>query len=131
MEASTALLGKPTDFVAGAGQHTAYLKQGVFRMLVVYTAEKRDPRHPDIPILKDLGCEDVPANGYLVVGPKGMPEAVSKKLGEISSRSWRRRPSRSFRRITTPCTITRTRISWPKTSLTNSSGIKVMSRERG
>ncbi len=82
-EANTALLGKHTDFVAGAGQHIAYLKQGVFRMLVVYNAEKRDPRYPDIPILKDLGCEDVPANGYIVVGPRSMPEAVSKKLGDV------------------------------------------------
>jgi tripartite-type tricarboxylate transporter receptor subunit TctC len=82
-EANTALLGKHTDFVAGAGQHVAYLKQGVFRMLVVYNAEKRDPNCPDIPILKDLGCEDVPANGYIVVGPKGMPEAISAKLGEV------------------------------------------------
>jgi len=50
----------------------AYLKQGVFRMLVVSNAETRDPRYPDIPILKDLGCEEVPANGYIVVGPKGL-----------------------------------------------------------
>jgi tripartite-type tricarboxylate transporter receptor subunit TctC len=82
-EANTALLGKHTDFVAGAGQHVAYLKQGVFRMLVVYNAEKRDPHYPDLPILKDLGCEDVPANGYIVIGPKGLPDAVCKKLGEV------------------------------------------------
>jgi tripartite-type tricarboxylate transporter receptor subunit TctC len=82
-EANTALLGKHTDFVAGAGQHIAYLKQGVFRMLVVYNAEKREPKYPDIPILKDLGCEDVPANGYIVIGPKGLPEAVTEKLGEV------------------------------------------------
>jgi tripartite-type tricarboxylate transporter receptor subunit TctC len=82
-EANTALLGKHTDFVAGAGQHIAYLKQGVFRMLVVYNAEKRDPKYPDLPILKDLGCEDVPANGYIAIGPKGMPEAISARLGEV------------------------------------------------
>jgi tripartite-type tricarboxylate transporter receptor subunit TctC len=81
--ANTALLGGHTDFVAGAGQHIAYLKQGVFRMLVVYNAEKRDPHYPDIPILKDLGCEDVPANGYIVIGPKGLPDEVCKKLGEV------------------------------------------------
>lgn len=82
-EANTALLGKHTDFVAGAGQHIAYLKQGVFRLLVVYNAEKRDPHYPDIPILKGLGCQDVPANGYIVVGPKGLPDAVCKKLGDV------------------------------------------------
>jgi tripartite-type tricarboxylate transporter receptor subunit TctC len=52
-------------------------------MLVVYNAEKRDPNYPNLPILKDLGCEDVPANGYIVIGPKGLPDAVCKKLGEV------------------------------------------------
>jgi len=80
--ANTALLGKHTDFVAGAGQHILYVKQGVFRMLLIYNAEKRDPNYPDIPILKELGCQDAPALGYIVVGPKGIPPAISKKLGE-------------------------------------------------
>ncbi len=81
-EANTALLGKHTDFVAGAGQHMNYLKQGTFRMLVVYNTDKRDPNFPNVPTLKEIGCPDAPALGYIVVGPKGLPEAVSKKLGE-------------------------------------------------
>lgn len=80
--ANTALMGKHTDFVAGAGQHIMYVKQGVFRLLLVYNAEKRDPNFPDVPILKELGCQDAPALGYIVVGPKGIPPAISKKLGE-------------------------------------------------
>jgi tripartite-type tricarboxylate transporter receptor subunit TctC len=81
-EANTALLGKHTDFVAGAGQHISYLKQGLFRMLVLYNAEKRDPNFPNVPTLKEIGCPDAPALGYLVVGPKGMPEPVVNKLDE-------------------------------------------------
>jgi tripartite-type tricarboxylate transporter receptor subunit TctC len=80
--ANTALMGKHLDFVAGAGQHIMYVKQGVFRMLLVYNAEKRDPNYPDIPILKELACQDAPALGYIVVGPKGIAPAISKKLGE-------------------------------------------------
>ncbi len=82
-EANTALLGKHTDFVAGAGQHITYVKQGMFRMLLNYNVDKRDPNYPDIPILKELGCQDAPALGYIVVGPKGIPEAISRKLGEV------------------------------------------------
>jgi len=78
--ANTALIGKHTDFVAGSGQHIQYLKQGVFRMLMVYNAEKRDPNYPDLPTLKELGCPDAPALGYLVAAPKGLPKPVYEKL---------------------------------------------------
>jgi len=79
-EANTSLLGKHTDFVGGEGQHIIYVKQGVFRLLLVLNAEKRDNRYPNIPILKDLGCEDAPAMGFITVGPKGLPESIYKKL---------------------------------------------------
>ena len=78
--ANTALLGKHTDFVAGAGQHIQYVKQGLFRMLLIYNAEKRDPRYPDIPILKELGCPDAPALGYILAAPKNLPPPVYDKL---------------------------------------------------
>jgi tripartite-type tricarboxylate transporter receptor subunit TctC len=78
--ANTALMGKHTDFVAGAGQHMQYVKQGVFRMLMIYNTDKRDPDYPDIPTLKELGCPDAPALGYILVAPKGLPEPVYEKL---------------------------------------------------
>jgi len=78
--ANTALLGKHTDFVAGSGQHMQYVKQGVFRMLMIYNAEKRDPDYPNLPILRELGCPDAPALGYIVVAPKGLPEPAYQKL---------------------------------------------------
>ena len=31
-------------------------------MLEVFSTEKRDPHFPDLPMQKDLGCEDVPPN---------------------------------------------------------------------
>jgi tripartite-type tricarboxylate transporter receptor subunit TctC len=79
-EANTQLLGKHVNFVAGAGQHIQYVKQGVFRMLAVFNTDKRDPNYPDVPTIKELGCQDAPALGYIVVGPKGMPDAIYKKL---------------------------------------------------
>lgn len=81
-EANTSLIGGHTNFSAGPGQHIIYLKQGVFRMLFLYNAKERDPRYPSIPTLKDLGCEDAPPLGFITVGPKGLPENISKKLKE-------------------------------------------------
>lgn len=81
-EANTQLLGKHVDFVAGAGQHIQYVKQGVFRMLAVFNTDKRDPNYPDVPTIRELGCQDAPALGYIVVGPKGMPGPIYKKLSE-------------------------------------------------
>ena len=79
-EAITAFLGKHTDFIAGSGSHIPYVKQGAFRMLLVYNATKRDPNFPDIPILSEIGCEDYPADGIIVAAPKGIPDAMRKKL---------------------------------------------------
>jgi len=81
-ESNTALLGKHLDFVAGSGQHVRYVKQGVFRVLLIYNSNKRDPNFPNIPTQEEIGCQDYPANGMMLVGPKGMPEAAVKKLGE-------------------------------------------------
>jgi len=78
--ANTALMGKHLDFVAGSGQHIPYVKQGIFRMLVLTGCEKRDSDFPDVPTMREIGCPEPPTVDYLVVGPKGMPEAVTKKL---------------------------------------------------
>ncbi len=80
--ANTALLGKHIDFVAGTGQHLQYVRQEAFRLRMVFSAEKRDPHFPDIPMLKDLDCQDIPTQGGVLVGPKGIPDAIQKKLGE-------------------------------------------------
>ncbi|HSR12631.1 MAG TPA: tripartite tricarboxylate transporter substrate binding protein, partial [Thermodesulfobacteriota bacterium] len=59
-EAITAFLGKHTDFLGGSGSHLPYVRQGAFRQILIYNAEKRDPAFPDTPMLKELGCEDCP-----------------------------------------------------------------------
>ncbi len=82
-EAITAFLGKHTDFVAGAGAHLPYVKQGIARLLLVYNATKRDPYYPDIPILNDLGCEDHPAERLMLAAPKGLPDPIRKKLHDV------------------------------------------------
>jgi len=82
-EAITAFLGKHTDFIAGSGSHIPYVRQGAFRLLLVYNATKRDPNFPDIPILSEIGCEDYPADGIMVAAPKGLPDPIRKKLHDV------------------------------------------------
>lgn len=81
-ETSTALLGKHIDFAAGSGTHLRYVKQGAFRELLTYNSNKRSHYNPNIPTLEEIGCQDFPANAMILVGPKGLPEPIAKKLGE-------------------------------------------------
>ncbi len=80
-DASTMLMGGHADFSTGSSQ-VVYVRQGIFRLLVQVNAEKRHPSFPDVPTLKEYGCPDVPPGGIDAVAPKGLPPAVSKKLGE-------------------------------------------------
>jgi tripartite-type tricarboxylate transporter receptor subunit TctC len=82
-EAAALLIGKHVDFTAGAGLHMQFVKQGVFRMLALYNTDKRDPNFPEVPTLKELGCDDAPALGYLIVGPKDLPDPIYKKTERI------------------------------------------------
>lgn len=76
----TALLGGHVEFLAGSGTHRVYVQQDKFRMLAATNTEERDPDFPDVPTLKELGYKDGPANYYLLIAPKGTPEAIFKKL---------------------------------------------------
>lgn len=81
-EANTLLLGRHVDFTAGSGQHMAYVRQGRLRNLVLLNTNARDPNQPDGPTMKDIGCQDAPALGYLVIGPKGLPDPIYKTLSD-------------------------------------------------
>jgi tripartite-type tricarboxylate transporter receptor subunit TctC len=80
-DASTLLMGGHADFSVGSSQ-VVYVRQGVFRLLLLVNADKHNPSFPDVPILKDYGCQDVPASGIHVIAPKGLPPAITKKLGD-------------------------------------------------
>ena len=81
-EANTLLLGGHVDFTAGSGQHMTYVRQGRLRNLVLLNTNERDPTQPDVPTMKDIGCQDAPALGYLVIGPKGLPDPIYKILSD-------------------------------------------------
>ena len=79
-ESVTQMLGKHTDFLCGSGSHHPYVQQGKFRLLIVNQTDKRDPDYHNVPTLKELGCPDVPPNAPFVIAPKGMTDAVYRKL---------------------------------------------------
>lgn len=79
--ANTALMGKHVDFVAGSGSHIPLVEQGTFRELLTFHRDDRDPKRPDIPVMKDIGCPPTnPANGMIVVAPAGLPKDIADKL---------------------------------------------------
>lgn len=79
--ANTALMGNHVDFLAGSGSHMPLVKQGVFRELLTFHRDERDPKRPDIPVMKDIGCPPTnPANGMIVVAPAGLPKDIADKL---------------------------------------------------
>ncbi len=79
---STALLGKHVDMATSGDRCINYVKKGVMRLLVNYNIETRDPMFPDVPILTELGCRDVPPNRIFIFAPKGLPDSISLKLSE-------------------------------------------------
>ena len=81
-DANNLLLGKHIDFAAGGGQHMAFVRQGRFRNLLLLNTDERDPNQPDVPTMKDIGCQDAPAAGYLVIAPKGLPDPVYNILSD-------------------------------------------------
>jgi hypothetical protein len=79
--ANTALMGKHVDFVAGSGSHMPLVEQGQFRELVTFHVDERDPKRPDIPVMKDIGCPPTnPPSGMIVVAPAGLPNDIAATL---------------------------------------------------
>ena len=81
--ANTALLGGHVDFVAGSGSHLPLVEQGKFRELLIFHRDERDPKSPDVPVMKDIGCPPTnPANGMIVVAPAGLPDDIAAKIND-------------------------------------------------
>ena len=78
---NTMLMGKHVDFAAGSGSHLPLLEQGVFRELLIFHRDERDPKSPNTPIMKDIDCPPSnPASAMIVIAPAGLPDDVAEKL---------------------------------------------------
>jgi tripartite-type tricarboxylate transporter receptor subunit TctC len=84
-EFQQALMGGHLHFSAG-DFNTALLEAGETRLLLLLTESPR-AEYPHIPILKDIGY-DIPYPAIsMISGPKGLPEAIIKKLEEAFTKA--------------------------------------------
>jgi len=78
-EALTALLGGHVDFASLTSELVPSVKSGQTRLLAVMS-EKRSPKFPAVPTLKESGYDFVNDAVFAVVGPANLPPEVAKKL---------------------------------------------------
>ncbi len=84
-ETLSALLGR--HILVGTGDINYSLIESAQVRLVLLLAEKRSNEFPQTPVLRDLGY-DIPAPMFInVVGPKGIPEEIVKKLEEAFTKA--------------------------------------------
>ncbi len=78
-DAMTALLGGHVDVCSSGPEHVPYARAGQVRILA-YTEEKRNPKQPEVPTLKELGYDFVNETVFSIFGPAGLPADVEAKL---------------------------------------------------
>ncbi len=79
VNAVTACLGGHVTASSQATEWKPYVQSGQMRLLAVYGVE-RNPSFPEVRTLKEIGYDYALVSGMGIVGPKGMPEAVVKKI---------------------------------------------------
>ena len=78
-EALPALMGGHIMSVADASSWVPYVTSGKMRLLVVWT-EKRGPRFPDGPTLREVGIDMVQTSPWGLAAPKGTPPEAIRRL---------------------------------------------------
>ena len=77
---ATALLGGHIKCWAGAGSHVQFIKDGTMRLLLSFNIVRMKAA-PDIPTVFELYLKEYSlGTPLLIIGPKGLPEPVWKKL---------------------------------------------------
>jgi tripartite-type tricarboxylate transporter receptor subunit TctC len=86
-EAQAALLGEHIAFAAGEF-NASMIDNGQFRILALF-GDKPRAAFPQVPTLKEVGY-DIPSPVFQVLaGPKGMPEAIVRKIDEAVAKAVR------------------------------------------
>ena len=79
IEALTALLGGHVDFASLTSEFVPSVRAGQTRVLATM-AEKKYPKFPDTPTLKEAGYDFVNDAVFSIIGPSNLPASVLKKL---------------------------------------------------
>jgi len=80
-EINTALLGGHIEVLSNSAGWTPLVDAGKFRLLATY-GEKRTPRYPQAPTLREVGYDVVVRSHLGIVGPRGLPKPVVSRLHE-------------------------------------------------
>ena len=79
MEALTALLGGHVEFASLTSELVPAVKAGQARLLAVIS-EKRSPKYPEVPTMKELGYDFANDAVFAVVAPSDIDSVLAKKL---------------------------------------------------
>jgi tripartite-type tricarboxylate transporter receptor subunit TctC len=83
-EMITALLGGHVMAGAGTtGGFGPYVKSGDLRLLAVF-AKQRIKFYPNVPTLVELGYKVTAESNFLIIAPKGTPDAILEKVQNLS-----------------------------------------------
>lgn len=78
-EALMALLGGHVDFASLTSEFIPSLKAGQVRLLATMN-DKRSPKFPAVPTLKEAGYDFVNDAVYSIIGPHNLPRDIAEKL---------------------------------------------------
>jgi len=78
-ESNAGLLGGHVEAVSDSSGWAHLVDAGKFRLLVTY-GYQRSTRYPQVPTLKEIGYDMVSPGPIGLIGPKGMPKPIVKKL---------------------------------------------------
>lgn len=81
-EAITALLGGHVEVASVTSEFIPYVKNGQVRLLSTM-GDKRSPKFPDAPTMKESGYDFENDAIYSIVGPANLPAPIVKKLEEV------------------------------------------------
>ena len=81
-ETNTALLGGHVDSVLSSTSWAPFVDSGKFRLLVTYTSQRLE-RYPQVPTFKEVGYDMAYTSPLIVVGPKGIPKPIMKRLHDV------------------------------------------------
>ena len=82
----TAILGGHVTFIATTSVWVPHVQAGKLRLLAVY-GEQRSKNFPDIPTLLESGYEVTMETTEAVMGPRGIPNDIKKKLHDAFKKS--------------------------------------------
>lgn len=83
------------DICSSGPEHAPYVRSGEIRVLAYHQAT-RNPKHPEVPTLKELGYDFVNETVFSILGPAKMPDEVVRKLEDAFSKA---KDSPEFKRV--------------------------------